>query len=415
LLAQLRSHRAHLDSLRHCRDTRCLHSIQPERIKWDEDIQALREVVASQEPPTIRGLAIAQVRHWEHDFNLLDMLDGCVDSTESSGAIPGATGTGQGYEQSVVWESLTLGDLCLRTANWIISNDLSREEYHAWRIQYPNARESVQLRQRVFESADDYHTNVLDDLERFSPALYVRTVLTLPISDELPEDIAQRVFSCLPGVVTPDELLTFIDRPSRWPELADPERHHAFVRNVLVHWRLLLGAQAAPQLGALWDRGFGKGTPLRGYLAWAVAEAIPQRRRRTLESALALPDTPQDRILDALAAEFPREEALVLSKQMQANASNGVAIFQGLARARPAPRRLFRALLDLSSPDSSVVNSAVTAARALGCNLPEGACVGISVRVSKFGSVEQHTTEWRRAEKACGECIAELKRCSSGW
>jgi hypothetical protein len=182
----------------------------------------------------------------------------------------------------------------------------------------------------------------------------------------------------------------------------------------------LLGVEAAPRLEALWESGFGQDTPvLRSDLAWAVADAMPARRRAILKTGLTLGIRP-DRNLERLATEYASEEQALLMTWFSQRPADPVcqeAILRGLAHAEPPPRHLFRLLLgSVSAADGWLMGQAAATARSLGCKLPATVCKTLYPPVGKIAMDRNaREEEQRRAQQAQRECLAELRRQSSRW
>jgi hypothetical protein len=436
--AQLRELRARLDTVVDCQHTCCAKGYTAFRVP-ESDEPALREVLTSTEPAPVRGLAAVLLREavllrrvtlGGPDIDILPELDRCVQSDQAAGLVPADREPEQTVDvcpedpnitsQPLSWQRSTLGELCLATANSIAAAEWSREQYRAWRARYPNPRDSLEMWQAIFRSRKPIDQARLADLERHSRDLFVRALLTHPEGLDALRVEPSVVASRLPGVATSAELVGLLENPARWPELTDPQRREAFARNLLVHWRVLLGVEAAPRLEALWDSGYGQDMPVvRSDLAWAIADAIPARRRAILEAGLTGGIRP-DRILERLATEYASgEQALLMTwfSQRPADPYCQEAILRGLAHADPPPRHLFRLLLgSVSAADGWLMGQAAATARSLGCKLPATVCENLSPPVGKI-AMDRNAweEEQRRAQQEQHKCLAELRRQSSRW
>jgi hypothetical protein len=431
MAARLLELRAHLDSVSHCDDTCCAKGYTQFSVTAG-DVAALREVLKSEEPATVCGLAAIHLRHlWPRDIDIVADFDSCVDIAQSAGLVPDdrepqqvlspCPGALDVQQDSLAWSRHTLGELCLKTANSITSLQLSREEYRAWRRRYANPRDSLEMWQAMFRSRHPIDEALLADLERHSRELYVRAVLTHPEGlDSLGLD-PSRVAARLSGVLGSAELVGLLESPARWPELADVERRDALAINLFTHWRVLLGEQAGPRLEALWDSTFASDASLVRYnLAWAVADAVPARRRAILKQGLAIPSVYPTKILERLAADYAREEPGLLVQWFKpplTSEFSQAAILDGLAHAHPAPRHLLRTLVKLIGPSNGVlIQHAATTAKAMGCKLPPSMCERLSPWLGKrFVDKQEREKALKRAEDAQRECHAALLRCSVGW
>lgn len=436
MATHLRDLRRRLDTVVGCPDNCCAKGLTDTIDPYHppDDIPALREVLASDEPASVRGLAAVMLRGvW--DLDLVRVADGCVDSTEPAGDVPENRGPPQGFVPceagespaqriAVDWTRPTLGALCLDLAWAVSGRKRSLDEYHAWRARYPEPRDSLLMWQDVLGRSSPADDRVLSALERHSRKLYVRVLLTHPDGLESLGVSPKVVGAHMAGAVEPATLVDLLERPAPWPELADARRRSTYIDNVLAGWHELFGPALAPRLEALYDRGFLADEPRqRALLARAVAEALPARRREILTAVLDLPPTTGSAsVLELLASQYAADEPKLLLKWFGLKRSEDVPdyvvaecqlkILAGLARATPPERALFHSLVRVLGPgdDPYVVEAALETARALGCRPPAARCDRIIARYAK-GKGEEADAERARAARARADCVAALRAC----
>ena len=440
MASRLQELRARLDTVTQCEDTCCAKGYTEFRFVGSDE-PGLREVLRSNEPAPVRGLAAIHLRNmWNYDLDVIEDLDTCVNIEQTAGVVPDdnepqqvqswCPGAPDIYQSSLSWSAQSLGALCLKTANSFTSMELTPEQYRAWRTRYPNPRDSLEMWQARFRSRRPIDEGLLTELERHSRELYVRALLTHPEGLAALGVEPGRVASRLPGTVTVDELLGLLQDSMQWPELADTDHRDALAQNLFTYWRVLLGVAVAPKLEALWDRDFAKERPLVRYcLALAVADAIPARRRAILEQALSIPVYRKD-ALERLASEFASEEEQILVQWFKPPHTSEFpqeAILDGLARANPPPRHLFRKIIALipSGANAPIQEAAINAALiqhaaatgvAVGCKLPPSTCQELSPWTGKRNlSKKDVDKEYRRAASAQRNCHAALRHCTARW
>jgi hypothetical protein len=324
----------------------------------------------------------------------------------------------------LAWTRPTLGELCLDLAAAQSGRERSLDEYRAWRARYPDPRDSLVLWQDRLGRSRPADGRVLGELERHSRELYVRVVLTHPHGMTDLEIPPQVVAARMAGVVEPALLVDLLEQPAPWPELADAQRRSAYIDNVLVGWRELIGLALAARLEALYDRGFLTEEPRqRALLARAVAEALPARRREILKAVLEQPPTVGSAsVLELLAAQYATDERQLLLRWFGLDVSHDVPdyvvtecqtrILKGLARATSPARSVFHELVGMLGPgeDADVVEAALATARALGCSPPTARCDHLRALYAK-GNREQADAARLRAARARADCIAALREC----
>jgi len=398
-------------------------------------VPLLAQVLASEAPAPVRALAAIRLRR-ATDLELVRVLDGCVGSVAPAGDVPESY-FGQVHDVcpegwpmlrgSLEWTRPLLGEVCLVTAEHLTSRYRTLQEYRVWRRQHPDPRDSYELWEDLLDDGTLRRQEALTELERHSPALLVRVVLShrggLEALGLTPSFVAEHGAGAVPAA----ELLARLQAPEAWPELSDSERRAAFLHNLLRGWRDLLGPDGPTRLGELWDQGFGVADPhTRAVLARAVAEAVPARRAAVVQAGLALPPTvASPPLLELLAVEPVGTAPAVLARWYGLPVSDAApewlvvqcreAILVGLARATPPPRGLFRSLLlPLTPADEELLPVAAETAGALGAALPAGACADLSPHLGK-GGVDRSATEVARATRAREGCLAALRRSTAAW